>query len=94
MTLCIHHSVCLLLLVIVQLVTCSCQDNEESCRTVWPDLVGETGDNAKGQILGDNPSLDVTIVPYGHMVTTDYRTDRVRIYVDKNNIVTKPPKIG
>ena len=36
----------------------------------------------------------VVIVPYGSVVTADYRTDRVRIYVDVEGIVVETPRIG
>jgi hypothetical protein len=37
---------------------------------------------------------NVVIVPEGSAVTADYRTDRVRIVVDKNGIVIEIPRTG
>ena len=39
-------------------------------------------------------SLNVVILPYGSIVTMDFRTDRVRIYVDEENKVKITPRIG
>jgi len=67
---------------------------KEEGRTSWPELVGKTGAEAKATIEEENPSLQVVIVPYGSVVTADYRTDRVRIYVDVEGIVVETPRIG
>ena len=37
---------------------------------------------------------DVHLVPPDSMVTTDYRTDRVRIYVDERGKVVYPPNVA
>jgi beta-lactam-binding protein with PASTA domain len=71
----------------------------QSCRQApekrsWPELVGKTGEEAKAAIEKEDPSLEVQIVPYGHVVTQDYRTDRVRIYLDPEGRVARPPRIG
>jgi hypothetical protein len=61
----------------------------------WPELVGLSGESAKPRILSDRPDIQkVQIIPYGSMVTADYRLDRVRIYVDQQGKVTQPPNIG
>ena len=39
-------------------------------------------------------SLNVVILPYGSIVTMDFRTDRVRIFVDEENKVKIAPRIG
>lgn len=41
-----------------------------------------------------NESLNVIILPYGSIVTMDFRTDRVRIFVDEENKVKITPRIG
>ena len=43
--------------------------------------VGKTGEEAKNIILKDDPSIDVHVLPQGSIVTTDYRTNRVRVYM-------------
>jgi hypothetical protein len=56
--------------------------------------VGNNAEEAKLAILADNDSLNVLIVPQGSMVTMDYREDRVRLFVDEENKVVKPPRVG
>ena len=53
-----------------------------------------TGEEAKEQILRENPDIKVFIVPENALLTTDYRPDRLRIFVNKDNIVVKVPKLG
>lgn len=38
-------------------------------RTAWPHLVGKTSEEAKSEILKDNPAFHVVVVPEGSMVT-------------------------
>lgn len=63
-------------------------------KTSWPELVGQPAEDAKRAILRDRPNLNVQIVPEDAMVTMDWREDRVRIFVDKNNKVAKEPRTG
>lgn len=44
------------------------------------------------KLLNDN--LNVVILPYGSVVTMDFRTDRVRVFVDENNVVKMTPRIS
>ena len=60
----------------------------------WPELVGVCGSCAKKIIQNSNECLNVIVLPEDSPVTTDYRLDRVRIYVDNDEIVTKTPMIG
>ena len=41
-----------------------------------------------------NDKLNVVILPYRSVVTMDFRTDRVRIFVDENNAVKMTPRIS
>lgn len=41
-----------------------------------------------------NKDLNAVILPYGSIVTMDFRTDRVRIFVDEENKVKIAPRIG
>ena len=67
----------------------------EQLRTkTWTNFVGLTGQEAKDQMLREYPDVKVQIVPENSMVTMDYRLDRMRIYVDKDNKVVQPPKLG
>jgi Potato inhibitor I family len=68
-----------------------------SSKTSWPELVGEPGLQAQATILQENS--DVTMAPLvglDCMVTMDYRTDRVWIWVnnDDDQTVAQTPMIG
>jgi hypothetical protein len=54
---------------------------EEAKRT-WPEVVGLPIKEAREIILKDKPDADIVVLPAGSPVTLDYRTDRVRIFVD------------
>ena len=41
-----------------------------------------------------NDKLNVVILPAGSVVTMDFRTDRVRVFVDENNVVKMTPRIS
>ena len=60
----------------------------------WPELVGMDGEEAAKKIREENPGLDVSVLQVGSPVTLDFRTDRVRIFVDCNGKVAQPPTIG
>jgi len=63
--------------------------------SVWPDLVGKTGEDAKAFLESSEPCLTrVEIVLEGSAVTMDYVFTRVRIFVNKKDIVVSPPMIG
>lgn len=64
---------------------------------VWPDksLVGYTGEDAKWAILAMEPSFIVHILPEDNTIMTmDYKSSRVRIFVDVNGKVTRQPIVG
>ena len=64
-------------------------------KTEWPELVGKDAEIAKQTIQGENPSITrVQIVPEDAMVTMDYSTTRVRIFVKPDNSVARPPRVG
>lgn len=64
-------------------------------KTSWPELVGTTGPEAKAVIESESPQpLTIFIVPEDAIVTADFNLQRVRIYVDKNAKVVRPPMLG
>eukprot|EP00285_Hemiselmis_virescens_P013180 CAMPEP_0173377946 /NCGR_PEP_ID=MMETSP1356-20130122/1199_1 /TAXON_ID=77927 ORGANISM="Hemiselmis virescens, Strain PCC157" /NCGR_SAMPLE_ID=MMETSP1356 /ASSEMBLY_ACC=CAM_ASM_000847 /LENGTH=114 /DNA_ID=CAMNT_0014330863 /DNA_START=12 /DNA_END=356 /DNA_ORIENTATION=+ len=70
-------------------------DTEEApSRTTWHHLLGASAAVAKEEIETEYPDLKVFVLPKDAMVTADYRTDRVRIFVDENQVVVKEPSIG
>lgn len=60
----------------------------------WPELVGANGQEAEKQIEKENKNVDAIIVHEGDSVTTDYRCDRVWVWINDYNIVTRVPIIG
>ncbi len=60
----------------------------------FPELKGIHNEKAKESILKEHPNLQVYVVPEGAMVTMDYRMDRVRLYVNEEGIVVRPPRVG
>ncbi|CAN6551773.1 unnamed protein product [Malus baccata var. baccata] len=71
---------------------------ENSTRTVdklsWPDLVGTKGEEAIAAIMKENSLLKAYTVYEGSLVTCDFRSDRVRVYINEQGVVTSAPKIG
>ncbi|GMY27216.1 inhibitor of trypsin and hageman factor-like protein [Fagus crenata] len=68
----------------------------EACvgKSSWPELVGVQGTVAEATIERENPLVNAVIVPEGSSVILDFRCDRVWVWVDKNGLVDKVPKIG
>ena len=65
-------------------------------KTEWPELVGKPGEEAK-KIIEEEKGDEVRriqVIPNGHMVTMDFRMDRVRVFEDGAGNVTNPPRIG
>ncbi|KAI4317970.1 hypothetical protein L6164_025790 [Bauhinia variegata] len=60
----------------------------------WPELVGVDAVPAVRLIEGSNPNVKAIVLPEDSIVTTDFLCDRVRVFVDKDNVVAKTPKIG
>jgi hypothetical protein len=63
----------------------------------WPECVGKTGEECKTLIEATGSSDlkgNVQIIPADFMVTMDFRTDRVRIFVDEDGLVVEIPHRG
>jgi hypothetical protein len=68
---------------------------DTSNKKKWPELYQTDGEIAKAVIQSERPDLKyVDIVPDDSIVTSDYDTSRVRIFVNSDGIVTSIPKIG
>lgn len=61
---------------------------------IWPEAVGLRADEARTLILTEKPDAEIYIVPKGSAVTLDHRVDRVRVFVNSNNIVVEAPQTG
>ncbi|CAL5188576.1 unnamed protein product [Lathyrus oleraceus] len=60
----------------------------------WPELVGINGEAAAQIIMNENSSVSASTLPEDSVVTTDFRCDRVRVFVDKQDVVARVPIIG
>lgn len=66
-----------------------------SKKSIWPELVGIPGVEARRNIKEQAPAVVTTqIVELGDMITEEYLPERVQIFVDEHGIVTWPPQIG
>jgi hypothetical protein len=63
-------------------------------KTSWPELVGVTAEEAERKIKEEKSGAEIQVVPPDSFVTADYRTQRVRLYVDESNKVIRIPGIG
>ncbi|XP_034587761.1 glu S.griseus protease inhibitor isoform X2 [Setaria viridis] len=78
----------------VQELDRSAKMSGDSGKSSWPEVVGLSGDAAKQKILADRPDVQVFLVPVGSMVTTDFDTKRVRVFVNTAGYVAEVPNIG
>ncbi|KAJ1261735.1 hypothetical protein BS78_09G053900 [Paspalum vaginatum] len=51
-------------------------------KTSWPEVVGLPVEEAKKITLKDMPDADVVVLSAGSPVTLDWRSNRVRVFVD------------
>ncbi|XP_004490203.1 glu S.griseus protease inhibitor-like [Cicer arietinum] len=63
-------------------------------KKTWPELVGINGEAASQIIMRENTRVTASTLPQESVVTTDFRCDRVRVFVDNQDIVTRVPNIG
>ena len=63
-------------------------------KTSWPELIGVTAEEAKRKIKEEMAGAEIQVVPPGYFVTLDFQSQRVRLYVDESEKVTRTPKIG
>ncbi|KAI3962557.1 hypothetical protein MKW92_042652 [Papaver armeniacum] len=68
---------------------------DDQVKTEWPELVGKPGDIAKDIIEKENPCLrQVLIILEGTPTDFAFFPDRVRVWVDESNVVTRVPIVG
>ncbi|XP_031473024.1 inhibitor of trypsin and hageman factor-like [Nymphaea colorata] len=64
-------------------------------KSSWPELVGMQGQVAPPIIQAENPDVkEVDIVKEGTFVITDFRCDRVRVWIKPNGTIYEAPTIG
>ncbi|XP_044393363.1 subtilisin-chymotrypsin inhibitor-2B [Triticum aestivum] len=72
-----------LIIVIMATAAMSCSEKvATNKKTSWPEVVGLSVEKAKEIILTDKPDADIVVLPVGSPVTKDYRSERVRIFID------------
>jgi len=69
---------------------------KQSTTTVWPELVGMTGKDAKAQLESEfgEGTYKIIVLNHNSPTTRDYRTDRIRIFTDDDGVVVEAPRIG
>jgi hypothetical protein len=60
----------------------------------FPHLLHKNGDEAVEIIKKQHPNINVLKVNQNSMMTMDFRDDRIRVIVDDNGIVIRPPRVG
>lgn len=60
----------------------------------WPELKGQHKDAAVKAIISANHNFNIEIFPEGSFTTEDLKLNRVRIFVDAHDIVTRSPFTG
>jgi len=63
-------------------------------KTEWPELVGKTADEAKQVLEREAPGRRIVVLRPGMCITADYRTDRIKVWLDADGMVARPPRIG
>jgi hypothetical protein len=62
-------------------------------KDMWPEVVGLSSEEAKKKILEDRPEVDVQVTTRS-IVTMDYNSGRVRVFVDSSDKVIRAPMIA
>lgn len=60
----------------------------------WPECVGESLDKCVGLIEASSEDVTVEAIYPDEMYTEDFRVDRVRVFVDSDQVVLKIPQLG
>ncbi|CAF4879823.1 unnamed protein product, partial [Rotaria socialis] len=58
----------------------------------WSQFVGKKADDAESHIKSEG--FNTEVMPEGAPCTRDFRPNRVRIFVDTNNVVVATPHTG
>jgi hypothetical protein len=89
----------LFLILVVFLILCPAMSNihkrdEMHKMYRWPGAVGQNAEEAMAIIKRDRPDIKIVAVPEGSMVTMDFITSRVRVFVNEQGNVAKEPMLG
>ncbi|KAL5732199.1 hypothetical protein ACHQM5_004846 [Ranunculus cassubicifolius] len=65
------------------------------CKSRWPGMLGVEGNHAAATIERENPAVNVVILLEGTGGTpSEYRCDRVKVWVDVQGTVVRVPQVG
>nr|KAJ0204737.1 hypothetical protein LSAT_V11C500285340 [Lactuca sativa] len=62
--------------------------------TTWPELVGMKAEDAEKKIKEEMSGAMVHVVPQDTFLTMEFRSNRVRLFVDSSQNVVRAPRIG
>jgi 2'-phosphotransferase len=60
----------------------------------WPEYVGQSGESAANDLRSKFSQYKVVVVKVGSMVTMDHDLNRIRVFINPDGTVAKPPKLG
>ncbi|KAF2309506.1 hypothetical protein GH714_003408 [Hevea brasiliensis] len=60
----------------------------------WPELVEANGDSAVATTEQENKNVEAILIREVMPMILDYRLNRIFVWVDENNVVTRTPVIG
>lgn len=72
---------------------CSAAVNGEP-KTQWPELVGQTPDEAKAILQQEAPGFHIQVLGPDMMATMDWNCKRIRLWLDNTGRVGRKPIIG
>jgi len=82
------------ILILLAILLIMSTETQASVPVEFPHLLHMNGDDAVNIIKKNHPHIKVVKLHQSSMVTMDYREDRIRIFVDDNGNVSRPPRIG
>jgi hypothetical protein len=60
----------------------------------WPELEGATAAAAQAALEKEAPGFRVQVIGPDMMATAEYRCDRIRVWLNKQQRVSQPPRVG
>ncbi|KAI3525838.1 hypothetical protein L1887_04967 [Cichorium endivia] len=72
-----------------QIVPCN-----PTVKTTWPELVGMKAEDATKKIKEEMLGAMIHVVPQDSFLTMEFRSNRVRLFVDSSQNVVRAPRIG
>lgn len=60
----------------------------------WPELEGATAAAAQAALEKEAPGFRVQVIGPDMMATAEYRCDRIRVWLNKEQRVSQPPRVG